>query len=168
MAEFITIKIPCKPYVRKYLTNHFGNPADLKSNKCFSYFFRRVLDRNLRRNEKDISLSIYSSEIDICLTEDEFQRFGHFLNKTDISHLNKFFEQYIKEQARLVLSVHLGYNDNLTYCIQEFQKQFGFTEDDFPTDSIKKDFTRNADFYGKFFGKIVPAFGISVLKNKDL
>jgi hypothetical protein len=165
--QMFTVKIPCKPYVRRYIQTQFGTPATLDPDKVMAYFFRLLLQRKFERNEKNISLSLYTSEVEVAFSEDVFNRYGHSLNKTAISQFNNFTEQYIKQQARAMIKGMIGYNDNLTQCVREFQKDFGFTEDDFPIDTIKKDIQRRADFFQDFFGKDVPNFGRAVPYNNE-
>jgi hypothetical protein len=167
MALDFTIKIPCKPYIRKYLVNNFGSKPDLKADPVLYHFFLRLLDRNLKMQENRIDLSQYKSNITISYTHNVFKHIGFNLNKTDIKSFNQLVEAYIKKQMVLKIDTHLKYNDNLAACIRTIQEEFSFSEDDFQFESIKKYYVRNSKFYTIFCLTSVPKNLTSVPNNNQ-
>lgn len=164
------LTLPCKPYVKRFLINQFGNPADLRKNRYFFNYLKMILERKICRYNKRIHFKkygkiVYSEEVKILIDNDTFNRFGFDVSATSISAFNGFLEDYIKQQARVFIFASVSFGQTWVNAIKDFQDTFGFSEDDFSTDSIKKDLQRHKDFLEnieKTFGACVPNIGASV------
>lgn len=164
-----TILIPCKPYVKRFLYNIFGKPADLSANKFIYKYFVSLLDRQVHRNNKrahfkQFGKMIYSEEVEIQFNEEIFERYGYDMNRTAVIDFNLFLEDYIKTISRMYILVSHEYCPELSKLIREFQDRAKFSEDDFSFETIKKDIQRNGKFLQDFFGTIVPDRGTVVPK----
>jgi hypothetical protein len=170
MADLFTVSIPCKPYIRKYLVRNFGQEVNFRNDPCLYHFFIRLLHRNLKTQDHRVDLSYYRSKVLVTFTHDVFKRIGYIMSKSDMVSFNNFVEAYIKMQLIIKIDTHLGYNDNLSYCIRKIQEEFDFTEDDFQFDSIKKYYTRKSKFYQNFIAADVPknAAAVGVQKKLEL
>jgi hypothetical protein len=132
-----------------------------------------LLERKLCRYNKKIDFKRYgkiryNEEVKIKIDNDTFERFGFDMTATSIMDFNAFLEDFIKSQSRLFIFTSLSFGQTWVNGIRDFQKAFGFSEDDFPTDSIRKDLQRHKDLLEniqKTFGDVVQDSG-DVVQNK--
>jgi hypothetical protein len=163
MTEEYTITIPCKPYVRRYLVNRFGNPVNLKADKYFYKYFQSLLERKVHRDNHRTSFKrygrlIYHEEVDIGITEDTFQRWGYDMNRKAVYDFNAFVEHDIKKQARIFILTLQSVGWKRWRAIREFQESWGFKEDEYSGEAILQDIKRNAE-------KMQIKLGANIRKN---
>ena len=101
----------------------------------------------------------YSTEVEVVISEDDFYRYGFELTKPDIVTFGKHFEDRAKVMMRSMVGVYNGIGLPIRDSIWKFQTRFGFEEETWNFDSIKKDFYRNGingkiDFNNEIFAKI--------------
>jgi hypothetical protein len=165
--HYTTITIPCKPYVKRFLINSFGNPADLSYDRNIYTTFRLLLSRRVHRNAKRVNFKeygklIYHEEVEVAINEETFQRYGFSIHRKAVIDFNLFLEAYIKNMARLFILNCQSFGMKRMEAIREFQNTFGFSEDDFPTENILQDIKRNGEKFQKRFGTAVHKKGTSV------
>ncbi|MCD4681110.1 MAG: hypothetical protein K8S00_12065, partial [Bacteroidales bacterium] len=114
-----------------------------------------LLSKPSKRYESKINNKFYTDEIEILISKDNFNRFGYELTKTDTVRFNSRIESLIKFASRLFIANNNSLGISITQSIKEFQDMFGFTDDDFQYDTIKKDFDRHGM---KFETRILVAF----------
>jgi hypothetical protein len=143
--ERFRLKFPCKPYIRRYLEITFGNPAELSKDKVLYDVFRLKLRKKSYRYDhgKYSTLSKYTSEIDIKISRDDFYRHGWELSRTDIVALNIILEGRVKLLLFKSIRLYRAFNYPLTESIARFHQKYGFTENDWPIESIRKECLRN-------------------------
>jgi len=164
--------LPCKSYVKRYLINQFGNPVDLRKNRHYYDYLKLLIQRKICRFNKRTHIkpdgsksSLYSHSVKIIIDDDTFNRFGFDLTPTSVVKFNTFIEDSIKTQARLFIFTSTSFGHTRVNAIQDFQDAFGFSEDEFPAESITKDLQRHSDFEKKFkktFGTSVQNYGTCV------
>jgi hypothetical protein len=145
MSKDFTVQLPCKPYVKHFLTINFGSPAELASDHNLLISFRKKLRKsNTRFDSKIAELpnNYYSALADICISQDDFYRYGWELSKTDIIAFGKEVEAQAKFFMRNVVFFYESLMPQKN-AILKFQERFGFTEDIWSYESIKKDYYRN-------------------------
>jgi hypothetical protein len=139
-----TVELPVKPYVKQYIVLNYGNPADFSSNKYINERFRKCLAKPSMREAahyKNISFSIHCRTVKIKITQDDFYRYGWELTITDIITFGKLIESQAKFLLHNMISFYMTFM-NERDAILAFQNNFGFTEDIWPFDSIKKTYHR--------------------------
>lgn len=143
-----SVTIPCKPYVRHYLIMRFGSPVNLTCEPYLNNIFRRLLRKPSTRHDKyynDLLKSpntYYSCNIEVGVSESDFYRYGWELTKTDIIAFNSEIETRVKKLMRDVVEIY----ENVMLqkeAILRFQEEFGFSEEIWPYESIKKDYYRS-------------------------
>jgi hypothetical protein len=67
------------------------------------------------------------------------------MNKENILDFNHTVELKVKFFMRQYIAINNGLGTPLATCVKEFQNSFGFTEDIWTWDSIRKDFERNGE-----------------------
>ena len=98
MSTF-TCKVPVKSYIKSYLENNCGYPADLSGLPEIHDFFLSSL-RRPRFHRDNQSKCNYTDSIEIIISEDVFNRFGWQLSKTDTVRFNQRCEAFIKCNSR--------------------------------------------------------------------
>lgn len=140
-----TLQLQTKPYVNHFLTSNFGSPANLSTDKQLYSLFRRCLKKpsgRCKAKYHQLSLIRYSSQSQILITEDDFYRYGWEMTKTDTVYFGRELENRVKFLMRNIVSMYMTFMPQKN-AILLFQENFGYTEEIWNYDSIKKDYFRN-------------------------
>jgi len=141
-----TVDLPVKPYVKAYIESTFGYPANFARDREAKEQWRRCLSKPSKRFDsryKDFSFARYSAIARILVNEDDYYRHGCELTKTDIITFGKFMERRAKFFMRNMVNAYM-ITMKKRDAILKFQQGFGYSEDTWPFDSIKKDIDRSA------------------------
>lgn len=152
-----TLKVCVKPYVKAYLENNFGIPADVREDWELWKLVELVLRASHLQIKKETvpillpesTSQCFGSLVELKITKDWFNRYGFRLKKRETLRLNAFLEKRIKFYSRSFIGYHHCLGMSVAESIRDFQKTFGFSEDVWPYDSIKKDFDRHGWTVGK-------------------
>lgn len=160
MQQFI-VMVPVKSYVKTFLEANCDSPVNLSHLPVLKNEFRRCLKKPSRRYDSKIEKvpDIYKESVEIIISEDDFYRFGWELTRTDIIAFGKEVENLAKSLMRSMVGVTYAIGLPINKSIERFQMKFGFSEEDWTYQTIKKDFYRNGkhdkiDFDIEIFNKI--------------
>jgi len=140
-----TLQLQTKPYVHQFLTSNFGDPANFSNDPRLQSLFRRCLKKPSKRCQgkySQLSLLRYSEHSRIIISEDDFYRFGWEMTRTDTIYFGRELENRAKFLMRNIVSVYMAFMSQKE-AILLFQENFGYSEEIWSYDSIKKDFFRN-------------------------
>ncbi len=137
-----TIEIPVKSYIKAYIENNCGSPADLSQLPEVNDLFTGCLKQPRFHRDKQTKCN-YSDVIEIIISEDHFYRYGWQLSKTDVVKFNRKCEAFIKFNARQFIVANHSLGLPVSMCIREYINEYNFTEDSLPYETIKKDFDRH-------------------------
>lgn len=136
------------PYVRKYLTENFGcrrdgydDLVDLRSDPYLHSMFVAGLERHSERFDRRLELSgnhRRNCKVGVLITHDRFNRCGWALSLTEERRLNQLLESRCKTMLLGYLSTMYMVYGNLHLCISKFYETFGYDDDTWPEDSIRK------------------------------
>lgn len=146
--DIYTVKVVVKPYVKAYLENNFGCPVDLRQDAELTELVNLMLREGSTRLDKIVSAN-FPATVELRISKDAFFRYGFTFTKTETLKFNTFLEKRIKFFARTYIAYHNGLGSSVAKCIRDFQTTFGFPEDVWGYDSIKKDFDRNGSLIPK-------------------
>lgn len=144
MAEPFIIGIILKPYVSRYLINNFGDPVDLycrKGRKLKKLMIECLMSKEKRFDKRIIQDE--NNETSLVISKDDFYRYGWEMTRSNMLKFNYAVEDEIKFICRLWIMNDKSHGVQLKKSIEDFQIQFGFTEEEFPYETIKKDYLRN-------------------------
>jgi len=152
-----TISVPVKPYVKRFLEINYGSPVDFSKDPKALKTFRNLLRKpSTRFDTKYPDSRIYNKpEVEIYISEDDFYRYGWELTKTNITAFGKYFEENVKFFMRTVVGVYTGIGLPLKDSILKFQEKYGFDEDTWNYDSIKKDYYRKGHKFKINYNEII-------------
>ena len=155
------VHIQVKPYVRRFLEMNFGYPVCFTEDPSSHKFIQNLLSKPNTSRDKQYPEQIctYTELVEVVISEHDFYRYGWELTKTDTVAFGKYFEEKAKILMRSVVGVYSGVGLPLKNSITKFQDRFGFDEDTWSYQTIKKDFYRNGsvevvDFDNEIFMKI--------------
>ena len=156
-----TVSIPVKPYIRRFLEINYGLPVDFSNHAFQNKHFRDLLAHRICHNDRKIpdQFSTYTENIEILICEKDFYKHGWELTKTNIVAFGSFYEDRAKFLMRQNIGISIALGIPLNKSINKFQQRFGFYEDVWHYESIKKDFYRNStntvlDYEDEIFSKM--------------
>ncbi len=140
-----TVSIPVKPYIKRFLEINYGFPVDFTYHAYHNKHFRQLLSHKVTHNDKKISdnFCTYTEIVEVLICEKDFYRYGWELTKTNTVAFGSFYEDRVKFMMRHHVGTFVGLGLPINKSISKFQNNFGFTEDIWQYQSIKKDFYRN-------------------------
>jgi hypothetical protein len=138
------VLVPVKPYVKRFVENNYGCPADFHGHPRENEMFRRMLKKPCYDKDQmySIDLEKQSVKLEVVLSDRDFFRSGWEMSKTDIIAFGKYFERNAKWLMRSVVSTYISFGMQEYNAIMKFQSRFHMEEEYWPFDSIKKDFYR--------------------------
>ncbi|WP_297975376.1 hypothetical protein [uncultured Bacteroides sp.] len=142
--------LPCKPYVRQFLLHNFNDPDDswgeivnLKTDKELQADFLSRLSKTGRYEKRYSNLSRYTTVVPIEIQRDDFYRYGWSMSNTEVVAFGTKIERRIKQILFLYLDTHVSMGLPLSAAIRNFQAKFGFTEDTWSYDTIRREYNRH-------------------------
>lgn len=156
-----TVSVPVKPYVKRFIELNYGNPADFTSNIAINRFFISLLHKPTTAPETICPDDeyLYFASVDITISEDYFYRYGWEMSKKNIIAFGRHFEERAKHLMRNYIGIYHAIGLPLNTGINKFRDRFGFDEDSWTYEAVKKDFYRHGilqdlDFDDEIFRKI--------------
>ena len=153
------IVIPCKPYVKQFLIQNFGYPVNFYSvANPYTYLFRTYLHlpddpegkaqvKRGKRPKPKVKPSFTNSELDVpvefVISEHDFYRYGWEMDPIHITALNTIFEQAAKLFMRTSITIDTAISGSQATSIRRFQDRYGYPDEIWNFQSIKKDLDRN-------------------------
>jgi hypothetical protein len=149
MSHF-TIKIACKKYVKVYLETMCGSPVDITQLPVLYREFKR----GLRKVDTSPGISLsqrsllppairFPELVVIIIPHDTFFRCGYEMNDEDCLFFNSIVEKNVKYIMRQYVALNSAMGVTVADAIRQFQQDFGFNDNVWDSESIKKDFQRN-------------------------
>ena len=139
------IQIPVKPYVRRFIENNYGSPADFGNHPQENALFLRMLKKPCRSYDHKYILEPkkYTNIVMVQISEHSFYRNGSKISKSDTITLGRYFEEKAKMVMRTTVGIYISFGVPLNAAIRKFQKRFKMEDEYWPSDSIIKDFSRH-------------------------
>lgn len=144
-SDIYFVKHYVKPYVRKYLTGMFGcrrfRYDDLVDVSTDPLLWRELTSGLVKTDGPECSALPTSQRtclVFLRITPDVFRRLGWDLTPSSACRLNMLLEQRCKTLLLTYLSAIYCVTGNLSRSIQMFYDRFGYDEEVWPVDSIRK------------------------------
>lgn len=150
----MAVWMPCKGYVKRWLLANYNSPDDnwaelvnLSPNRELAEDFRRRLIRGEARRDNSVR-GRYTTQVAIEISMDTFNRYGWMLSPTETLHFNSRLEREVKQVLHTYSAMLSVTGMSIAERIKRFRKATGITENDWDTDSIRKELQRNAKING--------------------
>lgn len=151
----MAVWVPCKGYVKRWLLANYNSPDDnwaelvnLSPNRELAEDFRRRLIRGEARRDNSVR-GRYTTQVAIEISMDTFNRYGWMLSPTETLHFNSRLERDVKQVLHTYSAMLSVTGMSIAERIKRFRKATGITENDWDTDSIRKELQRNAKIDAK-------------------
>lgn len=133
------VTLPCKPVVKQYIVNRYGNPVKFPQNDWLRSMLVKYLQRPDRHYENKTTLQYYTAQVDLPIMFREYTNFGNVLSRTSIMHINQTVQDIIEEALYNYLNLyHAQAGILLKTAIVMFRNQYGFPEESYSTEAIHK------------------------------
>lgn len=150
----MAVWLPCKGYTKRWLLANYNRPDDnwaelvnLSPNRELAEDFRRRLIRGEARRDNSVH-GRYTTQVAIEISMDTFNRYGWMLSPTETLHFNSRLERDVKQVLHTYSAMLSMTGLSIAERIKRFRKATGITENDWDTDSIRKELQRNAKVNG--------------------
>lgn len=138
-----------KPYVWKYLNDNFGiyslqhpHLVDLRPDPSL---YRRLIEGLYQSSGKVMATPTCMQRtemVEVKVSFDTWQRYGWTLTEEADRQLNIMLEQRCKIMMLTYVSMLYGLYGNLARSIQEFYERFGYNDDIWSVEAIRKTWQR--------------------------
>ncbi len=142
--------LPCKPYVKQFLLANFNAPdevwseiVNLSGDKELQADFLNRIDKQGRYENKYRNLFRYTAVVPIEIRRDDFYRYGWSISNTEAVNFGTKVERRIKQMLFLYLDTNVCLGVPLSTAIRKFQSKFGFNEDTWSYDTIRREYNRH-------------------------
>ena len=135
----ILIEFKCKPVVKQYIVNRYGNPVKFPRNDYLKAMLVKSLTHPDTNNDSQTTLQYHSAKIDLPIEFRLYAKKRNTLTLTDTMLLNQTIQDLIEEQ--LYNYIHLYHQLGgklLKATILSFREQYGFPEESYSTEAITK------------------------------
>lgn len=153
MPELITLNIPLKPYLKKYLTQKYGNIHCVSRRSWLGRYLIDLLDKNYRKTKTEIKKDDYYP---ISISSSIVKEVGFDISTTKLKHLVEMIDKVFKNDLYSYVEVSVGSNlkfynpehdslnkQNTLRAIGQFLHFYAITEDEISVDSIYRTFYRD-------------------------
>lgn len=144
---YITVKIPVKPHVKKYIAARYGETHTFSKRSLLGMLLFQVLDKNVER--PDHSRDKLTDHYCIQIPEFYSKSKGFNVGYKRAHYLGVCFERLFMED--LFQSVQILHDKGFSVAdsIRSFLKQFKITENELNYDSIYRQFQREKKYKEK-------------------
>jgi len=140
----ISIQIPVKAHVYKYLTRQFGPDMTLSRSNSVGLLLMHLLKRNSNDKQYDYVTKSYENSYTVLIPKPfVFNRGIRYLSTYSAMQLNNFVDDLIKEQFFTFMELQLSAGMIRRDAIYKFRERYGFGEDELAFDTLKKAFYRH-------------------------
>lgn len=137
------IDISCKPVVKQYIHNKYGNPVVFPNNDWLRCLFLRCLQRHDTEQDHKFGNLHYTQKVSFPILIREYQRFGNSISLTSVRHINSLIQDIINETLYQYLNLHFKPKERqLLHVIENFRKEYNFPEESYSTDAMIKFYQR--------------------------
>lgn len=140
----ITIQIPVKAHVYKYLTSQFGPAMTLSRSHSVSLLLMHLLKRNSSDKQYDYVTKSYENSYTVQITKGfVFDRGACYLSSYSVMQLNNFVDDLIKAQFFNFMEFALATGMMRRDAIYKFRERYGFEEHELAFETLKKAYYRH-------------------------
>lgn len=150
VKERWAVWLPCKVYVKRWLIRRYNRPDEnwrelvrLSGDRVLWRELLLRLRRGSRRGEARGAGRRWPTQVAVEITEDVFRRYGWELTGTELAEMNSVLEGMVKRELHAYVLGLSVTGMSLNECIRRYRRRTGIGEDDWGTDSIRKEVTRH-------------------------
>jgi|SRR5690606_18739232 len=135
----ITLKIPCKTFVKKYLIGRYGTTQTVTRQSLLGLMVHEKLSKNYDPAEY---VRITDDVYEVVLTEWCFKNVGHSIDIPTLNALGSALYYLFREDMYLFVRSRIIKGEKATQALKEFLDNYGITDDDLKFESVYRDYKR--------------------------
>lgn len=140
----IPLRIPIKPYLKKYIEVSFGERIVLSEKTWLGIIVLNLLKKKSFKNNYEDRFIIHKENLNVYISMDKMYRNGCFLTNTQIFYINSAIDDFFKKEIiRQCLINEKIYQINFKTSIYNFLEAHDITEEELNYETIKRYFNRN-------------------------
>lgn len=142
------IRIPVKPFIKKYLTRQFGAELKLSDRNFFSILIIGLLRKFekgnpvVQRPNHKIIDGVNFVGYDVFIGNGIFEKYGAYISTENILFLNEALDNMIRRCMYDWIFSPASPHKEVDYNIIAFREMYGIEEDELPFDNLKRWFYR--------------------------
>jgi len=137
----VTVSIPVKPHVKKYLCVRYGTQHTMSKKSLIGTLLFHILDKQTPKAEKD--LADYKEKYSILIPEYYFKSRGHSIGWKKKQYLAICFEKIFFEDMMLFINLAKATGTiKPIEAMRRFLKQYDINENDVNFDSVYRQYQR--------------------------
>jgi len=140
--KYYLVKVPCKRYIRKFITSIFGDPVKADRSSSVGCFLNSILTKNTyeSRNIGDVFDTKYMHDhIPFMINKFQFTHIGFDVPKDKVLELNRYLENMFEEMLYSYCHVRIDINPERKKLIEEFVRLYKIeVDEDISMDALVK------------------------------
>ena len=153
MSKLVTLHVPVKSYLKKYLTAKYGTEHCVSRKSWLGRYLVNLLDKQYRKSKEHIpGLDFYSLEIPSSIVKDvgfdinglKLKDLAEMIHKVFLNDLYGYIEVSVGSGLKFFNSDHDSINkQNTVRAISQFLRHYDIHEDEISADTLYKGFYRD-------------------------
>ncbi len=139
----VTINIPCKKYVKKYLIAKYGEKHTISRNTLLGLFTLEYLEKDFKPELGEMQ---FDDRYVIEIGEYYFKKKGHSINLAKRKMIGMVMERLVREEIFQFVDIKVIAGSDALESIREYLKFYKISEDELKLDSIYKAYKRHNNF----------------------
>ena len=142
MKDHVSVEINTTRQVKAFLMNNFGKEVVFPRGSIYNNHMILVLSKAYTRHEDDVAE--YAETVKVYISIDVYERYGCYLNKTQMMYFNTFIDEYMKKVLCCYVDSYLRIvpDAKLMKAIEYGMDMIKISDDDWQTDSVKRFYHR--------------------------
>jgi hypothetical protein len=137
----ISISIPVKPHVKKYMSFRYGNEHTFSKNSLLGILLIHVLDKKVPKS--NFVFKDYKENYPILISEQYYYRHGCEIPLKKRRYLALCLEKIFTEDLHLFIDFGMSeFSLSAAECIRKFFKKYEITENEVKYESVYRSFQR--------------------------
>lgn len=150
MRGYVSVDIPTKKYIRAYIIAQLGTPPVMNTEHVIGAKLFDLLQHSTNEERNQFGLLQYNDVVRVKITYHTFAQRGCNLNETNVKNFNLFLQHLIKEKMRFLLDFYIEQTGSFTTALELIrEKHLLISDDDWETETIKKDYWRYRQRLGR-------------------
>lgn len=149
MSGEISVNIPLKGYLKKYLLKKYGNSYTVNRTDWLGKYLVDLLDKQYRKKGSFNELDFYT----IIVPSTIIKEVGFDMSAVKMKHFESMIDKVFRSELETYIEVSLSaelytrdaskyYKQNTLQAMEQFLKRFDIYEDDLKLESLYRDYAR--------------------------
>jgi len=153
MPDSITLNIPIKSHLKKYLTHKFGEEHSVSKKSWFGRYLVDLLDKDYRKTKTILNESSYYTvgipnyifnEVGFDISNVKLKHLNDMINKVFLNDMISYIEVSVGNKLHFLNEHHNSLNkQNVQKAIKQFLDFYNINEDELSVDTVYKSYFRN-------------------------